>query len=57
MTFFKHRPEPETGLTDFGYLNPDAHYFDSACQTLRPQPVLDRRHRILSRSTTLVADA
>lgn len=41
MTFFKHRPEPETGLTDFGYLNPDAHYFDSACQTLRPQPVLD----------------
>ncbi len=26
---------------DFSYLNPSALYFDSACQTLRPQPVID----------------
>jgi cysteine desulfurase/selenocysteine lyase len=25
---------------DFGYLPPDVCYFDSACQTLRPQPVI-----------------
>jgi len=43
MTFFKHHePEqPRVGApADFGYLDPDAHYFDSACQTLRPQPVI-----------------
>jgi len=27
--------------TSFAYLNPDALYFDSACQTLRPQVVID----------------
>ena len=43
MTFFKHRePEPTRvgAPADFEYLDPDAHYFDSACQTLRPQPVI-----------------
>jgi cysteine desulfurase/selenocysteine lyase len=44
MTLFRRHPGPEKAsaenLTDFGYLNPDAHYFDSACQTLRPQPVI-----------------
>ena len=49
MTFFRHRPASEERLAeqagsehagDFGYLNPDTHYFDSACQTLRPQPVI-----------------
>jgi len=28
-------------LDDFKYLPENAHYFDSACQSLRPQPVLD----------------
>ncbi|MBP6084763.1 aminotransferase class V-fold PLP-dependent enzyme [Candidatus Gracilibacteria bacterium] len=28
-------------LGDFSYLSRDAYYFDSACQTLRPQPVID----------------
>jgi cysteine desulfurase/selenocysteine lyase len=44
MTFFKNHPVPEQArpenLADFGYLSPDAHYFDSACQTLRPQAVI-----------------
>ena len=45
MTFFRHRPTSEESLSeqdagDFGYLGPDTHYFDSACQTLRPQPVI-----------------
>ena len=32
----------ETGrLADFAYLQPGAVYLDSACQSLRPQPVLD----------------
>jgi len=30
-----------TRLDDFSYLAPGAHYFDAACQSLRPQPVLD----------------
>lgn len=29
---------------DFGYLNNDALYFDSACQTLRPQSVIDAQN-------------
>jgi len=37
MTFFRKHTESST---DFGYLSADAHYFDSACQTLRPQPVI-----------------
>jgi cysteine desulfurase/selenocysteine lyase len=43
MTLFrKHAAAPATELTvDFGYLPADAHYFDTACQTLRPQPVID----------------
>lgn len=44
MTLFRNRTAPEKAgnenLADFGYLNPDAHYFDSACQTLRPQAVI-----------------
>jgi cysteine desulfurase/selenocysteine lyase len=44
MTFFrKHTGHEETtvaNVTDFSYLSADAHYFDSACQTLRPQPVI-----------------
>ena len=28
-------------MDDFKYLPENAHYFDSACQSLRPQPVLD----------------
>ncbi|MFH0770493.1 MAG: hypothetical protein V1926_03900, partial [Candidatus Peregrinibacteria bacterium] len=28
-------------LPDFAYLDPSACYLDSACQTLRPQPVID----------------
>jgi selenocysteine lyase/cysteine desulfurase len=31
----------KTSDSDFGYLNPSDLYFDSACQTLRPQSVID----------------
>ncbi|HTA47498.1 MAG TPA: aminotransferase class V-fold PLP-dependent enzyme [Bryobacteraceae bacterium] len=34
------KPSAETA-GDFGYLSSGAYYFDSACQTLRPQPVID----------------
>ena len=44
MTFFRKHIEPgKTAVedfTDFGYVNADAHYFDSACQTFRPLPVI-----------------
>jgi cysteine desulfurase/selenocysteine lyase len=44
MTIFRHRIEraaaPSGAPADFAYLSPDLHYFDSACQTLRPQPVI-----------------
>ena len=43
MTLFrKHaQAEPAEHTGDFVYLPADAYYFDSACQTLRPQPVID----------------
>ncbi len=34
-------PAADSVHTDFSYLPPDAFYFDSACQTLRPQQVID----------------
>jgi cysteine desulfurase/selenocysteine lyase len=44
MTFFRSRAAHEKagieGPADFTYLPADAHYFDSACQTLRPEPVI-----------------
>lgn len=40
MTLFRKHTAP-AGSGDFGFLSADAHYFDSACQTLRPQPVID----------------
>ncbi len=40
MTLFR-KPTAPGGTGDFGYLSADAYYFDSACQTLRPQPVID----------------
>ena len=44
MTLFRHHPASEKasaeGVGDFGYLAADTYYFDSACQTLRPQPVI-----------------
>jgi selenocysteine lyase/cysteine desulfurase len=41
--FRRTAPDPsETGrLADFSYLDPSSVYLDSACQSLRPQPVLD----------------
>ena len=41
--FRRSAPEAnEAGrLTDFAYLDPSVVYLDSACQSLRPQPVLD----------------
>lgn len=39
--FRKHTTTEQTQAGDFGYLPADAYYFDSACQTLRPQPVID----------------
>jgi selenocysteine lyase/cysteine desulfurase len=39
LNLFRNRAEREP-LGDFAYLSADAHYFDSACQTLRPQPVI-----------------
>lgn len=32
-------------MKDFEYLGENSHYFDSACQTLRPQPVIDAMNR------------
>ncbi len=32
---------PSAADGDFGYLAPNTHYFDTACQTLRPQCVID----------------
>ena len=39
LSFFKTRAVPNA-TADFSYLPADAHYFDSACQTLRPQTVI-----------------
>lgn len=32
-------------MKDFEYLGENSHYFDSACQTLRPQPMIDAVNR------------
>lgn len=40
MRLFK-KAEKDIGAGDFGYLSEDEVYFDSACQSLRPQPVID----------------
>lgn len=32
-------------MKDFEYLGENSHYFDSACQTLRPQPMIDAMNR------------
>ncbi len=39
--FNSKKPAIKSTITDFGYLDDKALYFDSACQTLRPQPVID----------------
>ena len=41
MTFFSAPKAPARPAKDFGYLAEDTLYFDSACQTLRPQQVID----------------
>ncbi len=44
MTALFRKPAPSASASpagDFAYLAPDAHYFDTACQTLRPQRVID----------------
>lgn len=43
MTLFHKHPASETAQQAgaFGYLSAGTFYFDSACQTLRPQPVID----------------
>src|SRR5579871_3897089 len=44
MTLFRKHSAASEGSEkpgDFGYLPADSCYFDSACQTLRPQPVID----------------
>src|SRR5690348_9672759 len=43
MTLFRKHAHAETAehSGDFGYLPADTYYFDSACQTLRPQQVID----------------
>ena len=43
MTLFRRhaQAEPAEHNGDFSYLSADTYYFDSACQTLRPQPVID----------------
>lgn len=42
IKFFSSKPQ-KTGdrHPDFSYINGQTHYFDSACQTMRPQPVID----------------
>lgn len=37
----KNRTGPRMGASDFGYLQAGSCYLDAACQTLRPQAVLD----------------
>ncbi len=39
--FNNKKPTLKSGVVDFGYLDSRELYFDSACQTLRPQPVID----------------
>lgn len=39
--FWAKKTSPASRHADFSYLNDQTHYFDSACQTLRPQPVID----------------
>lgn len=41
MGLFGKSKKEEGSYTDFSYLKDDAFYFDSACQTLRPQSVID----------------
>lgn len=42
FAFWSQKTVPtKKGPSDFGYLADDAYYFDSACQTLRPQSVID----------------
>ena len=38
---FKKSPPSTRNDTSFGYLSTNEHYFDSACQTLRPREVID----------------
>jgi selenocysteine lyase/cysteine desulfurase len=37
----KNNPVATDQILNFDYLKPDTYYFDSACQTLRPQQVID----------------
>lgn len=41
LRFWQHKNAGNQGLGDFGYLDNDTFYFDSACQTMRPQCVID----------------
>ena len=41
MRLFGDKKQKEESFVDFSYLGKDALYFDSACQTLRPQIVID----------------
>lgn len=41
MGLFGKKSQGPTSFVDFSYLDKDAYYFDSACQTLRPQSVID----------------
>ena len=41
MNLFFKKPSESKTFTDFNYLQKNEFYFDSACQTLRPQTVID----------------
>jgi selenocysteine lyase/cysteine desulfurase len=41
QTTVSNQISTDSEFTDFSYLDPSAYYFDSACQTLRPQSVIN----------------
>lgn len=41
LVMFNFKSTTNSTSSDFGYLAPDTLYFDSACQTMRPQSVID----------------
>jgi len=47
--FRKTAHKAPVGVGDFGYLSDDVIYFDSACQSLRPQPVIDAMNEYYTR--------
>lgn len=43
--FFQSQTKTNLDTKNFGYLKPNTYYFDSACQSLRPQEVIDAQNK------------